>query len=139
MKRLCCLLMLACLRGMLFAPAAGAQTLRWSANPPPPPPPPPTDAAKGCVPPAPPPPSAPLTPPRYKVEWALAGKIGTTVLILSLNAEGTVEDVEVEKSSGFAELDDSAVEAARTWQFRAAVANGVPVGGKVRVPVNFEP
>lgn len=123
LSRLFLLPMLVCLGSTLIATPVAAQQLRWAPTPPKPAP-----AA-----------SPSMTPPRYKAEWALAGKMGTVVLLLSVNADGSVADVAVETSSGHQELDDAAVEAARTWRFRAPVANGVAVPSKVRVPLDFNP
>jgi protein TonB len=117
------LVTLVCLGSTLTAAPVGAQPLRWAPTPTTP------------VPAA----SPSMTPPRYKAEWALAGKVGTVVLLLSVNADGSVADVAVETSSGHQELDDASVEAARTWRFRAPVANGVAVPSKVRVPLDFNP
>lgn len=59
---------------------------------------------------------------------------GTTKVLLSLDAQGTVTSASVAASSGNRELDRAAVAALRQWKFEAA---GNPSSGYVSV--NFEP
>ena len=65
------------------------------------------------------------------------GVQGTTILIVSIDANGGVIDVAVERSSGNRNLDREAVKAARRWRFNAEVKNGQKVASRVRVPVEF--
>ncbi|WP_282296052.1 energy transducer TonB [Stenotrophomonas sp. PS02289] len=83
--------------------------------------------------------SAQMQPPRYPAESAAAGETGTVILILDVAADGSVTKVEVETSSGFPRLDASAMEAAAGWRFTPPTVAGKPVGGRVRVPVDFAP
>lgn len=99
---------------LLLAIAGGA-----SAAPPPPPPPPP--------------PPYPAAPP----EGADDRNSATVVLIIDLAVDGAVRGVEIEKSSGFPKLDAAAAEGATRWLFNPLLADGQPVAGKVRVPVQF--
>lgn len=55
---------------------------------------------------------------RYRVE-------GTAVVALYVVADGTIAQTIVEKSTGFAELDDSAIEYARTLRFLPGTRNGI--------------
>ena len=57
-------------------------------------------------------------------------------VILTISAEGTVMDVQVEASLG-ADFDDAAVTAARRWTFEPARHDGVAVSSKVRAVVRF--
>ena len=56
----------------------------------------------------------------------------------SIDANGGVLDVEVEKSSGNRNLDRAAVQAARRWKFNPETRNGQKVASRVRVPVDFK-
>lgn len=99
---------------------------------PPAPPPPPADVM----------PSADLSykqahPPVYPPMAIRQGQQGEVVLDVTINAQGAVVDVKVERSSGFRLLDRAAVEAAQKWRFNPGLKNGKPVGGVVRIPVNF--
>jgi protein TonB len=102
-------------------------------------------------PPAPPAPPAPPTnigssvdpssrannPPNYPREALRQGIEGTVVLLISIDAQGNVLDIKVERSSHNRDMDREAVQAARRWRFNPAVENGQPVASTVRVPVDF--
>ena len=99
-------------------------------------------------PPAPPPPPADVAPsvdisyknrnpPTYPIQAIRQGQQGEVILNITINAAGEVVDVQVEKSSGYRVLDRAAEDAARHWRFNPGVKNGKPIGGVVRVPVNF--
>ena len=79
-----------------------------------------------------------LPPPRYPREAAQAGVTGEVMLIVSVAADGSVTDVEVERATPEGVFDAGTVEAARQWRFAPAVQNGKAVPGRVRVPVTFE-
>ena len=66
-----------------------------------------------------------------------SGIEGTVTLVISIDAQGNVLDIEVEKSSRNRDLDRAAVEAARKWRFTPQISNGVAVASRVRVPVDF--
>lgn len=99
-------------------------------------------------PPAPPPPPADVAPsvdisykqahqPQYPIQALRQGQQGEVILDVTINAAGEVVDVKIEKSSGYRILDRAAEEAARKWRFNPGVKDGKPVGGVVRIPVNF--
>ena len=125
-------------------------------KPPPPPDPPPvvfddpSPVDTPAPPPAPPAPPAPQNtlgsvdpssrsrnPPRYPPSAQRAQIEGTVILVISIDAQGNVMDIEVEKSSRNRDLDRAAVDAARKWRFNPQIENGVPVASRVRVPVDF--
>jgi TonB family protein len=62
---------------------------------------------------------------------------GTVVLMIHVDAQGNIADIRIDKSSGYSELDASALVAVRQWRFMAAMQNGVAQSGWARVPVNF--
>jgi TonB family protein len=57
----------------------------------------------------------------------MQGEEGATRLGYTVAENGSVRDVHVEKSSGFARLDSASMQAATTWRFSPAVKNGKPV------------
>lgn len=78
-------------------------------------------------------------PPTYPPELACFDKGGTVGLLLEISPEGTPVNIGVESSSGYPQLDQAALEAVRTWRFRAGTRNGKPVQTDLRVPVTFNP
>lgn len=78
-----------------------------------------------------------LHPPRYPADALKEGKTGVTVLVVDIDAQGSVVGTQVERSSGDARLDAAAQEAAAKWRFNPAMKQGQPVASKVRVPVEF--
>jgi protein TonB len=63
---------------------------------------------------------------------------GTVVLHIRLDGQGSIVDVQVQTSSGFALLDEAALAAARNWRFQPPTRDGLPIdGGIVAVPVPF--
>lgn len=62
---------------------------------------------------------------------------GVVWLQVDVTAEGRVQEVKVEKSSGHAVLDRSATRSVGRWRFVPATRGGMPVDCKVRLPVRF--
>ena len=79
-----------------------------------------------------------MNPPKYPPEEQRRGVQGTTILIVSIDANGGVLDVEVERSSGNRNLDRAAVQAARRWRFNPETRDGRKIASRVRVPVDFK-
>lgn len=78
-----------------------------------------------------------LPAPRYPVEAARQYVDGQVVLLVTVEADGSVADVKVEESMPAGVFDAPAVEAARQWKFQPALEGGKPVRGLVRVPITF--
>ena len=78
-----------------------------------------------------------IQPPRYPQEELRRGIEGTSILIVSIDAGGNVQDVAVERSSGNRNLDREAVIAARGWHFIPAISDNQPIASRVRVPIQF--
>jgi TonB family protein len=74
--------------------------------------------------------------PGYDAIYSLGGRV---VLDVAIASDGSIVDVRIEKSSGHRELDESALDAVRRWQFTPGSRHGTPVGSVVRIPVNFNP
>jgi protein TonB len=77
-------------------------------------------------------------PPIYPMLARRNGWSGEVLLRVRVTASGKAASVEVERSSGHAVLDRSALAAVRAWQFHPARFGTTPVAGVVRVPVRFE-
>jgi TonB family protein len=77
-------------------------------------------------------------PPHFPQEAIKAGHYGVVTLMILVSAKGEIGDIRVDRSSGYPELDASAVEAARHWMFGPEEKNGVPQSGWVRMPVAFD-
>ena len=66
------------------------------------------------------------------------GEQGDVVLEIRVNAEGTVDDVKVAVSSGFGELDEAAVKAARMAKFSPARSGHDSVASTARLKLQFK-
>ena len=67
-----------------------------------------------------------------------AGVEGETVLRLYVTDAGAVDSVRVEKASGYAAFDSSAVLGARDLRFDPALRGPEPIGAWVLLPVQFD-
>lgn len=106
-------------------------------TPPPPAPPPVASAPKQARIDAPPKPRRTIRPdyPRAARE---RGEQGDVVVEIRVNAQGTVDDVSVVSSSGFAALDIAAVEAARAARFTPAKSGRESVSATARLTLSFK-
>ena len=66
------------------------------------------------------------------------GEQGDVILEIRVNAGGTVDAVKVAVSSGFAELDEAAVRAARAAKFSPARSGRDPVASTARLKLQFK-
>jgi protein TonB len=66
------------------------------------------------------------------------GYEGTVMLEVLVNQNGTVDDLKILTSSGYAILDRSAVNGVKTWFFKPAKKGKDPVEMWVQVPVQFK-
>ena len=75
----------------------------------------------------------------YPATARLKKQEGVVLLAVEVSAEGRPLRVEVEISSGFEALDESAVtNVRRSFRFKPAQLDGVPVATRVQVPVRFQ-
>jgi len=65
------------------------------------------------------------------------GQEGRIVLLVRVDADGTVADLTVQSGSGVAALDRAAIQTVRGWRFRPAKVRGTAVPSEVAVPVTF--
>jgi TonB family protein len=75
--------------------------------------------------------------PHFPKEAIAAGHYGTVTLLIFVNANGETGEIRVERSSGYPELDASAIETAKHWLYMPEAKNGIPQSSWVRTPVAF--
>lgn len=75
--------------------------------------------------------------PSYPWIARLRGYEGIVVISAEVNPDGSVGHLRVKKSSGYAVLDRSALDAVKTWRFEPGRKMGNPVSMWVDVPVKF--
>jgi protein TonB len=77
-------------------------------------------------------------PPVYPRRALVEGWEGTVTLIVEIDAAGRASSVRVERTSGHAALDRSALEAVGRWVFNPARRGGHAIPSRSRVPVHFK-
>ncbi len=75
--------------------------------------------------------------PEYPRSARRRGHEGRVAVEISLSAAGEIESVEIVESSGYRELDASALAAVRAARFAPAMENGVAVAGRLRLAFDF--
>lgn len=65
------------------------------------------------------------------------GEEGSVTLRILVDERGGAADVQVAQSSGYARLDDAAVQAVRRWNFRAATQDARVTSAWTRVKITF--
>lgn len=78
-------------------------------------------------------------PPAYPEALGCDGVGGRVDLRITIDPQGRVGGVKLQKSSGHAALDQTAIEAVRGWEFAAATRGGQPVSSTIAVPMTFNP
>ena len=76
-------------------------------------------------------------PPEYPEVLACDGIGGTVDLRVTIDPNGRAGAIRLQKSSRNASLDEAAIAAVRTWQFRPATRGGKPVPFTISVPMTF--
>lgn len=62
---------------------------------------------------------------------------GTVILRVLVGEDGTVKEIEIDRTSGSRDLDRAAREAVMKWKFKPGMRAGVAYAGWARVPINF--
>jgi protein TonB len=75
--------------------------------------------------------------PNYPRMAKRRGFEGMVMLMLHISSTGQVEQVVIDRSSGYSMLDKAAVKAALQWSFVPAVRAGKAVSAQATVPVRF--
>ena len=78
------------------------------------------------------------TEPAYPNISRLREEEGVVLLRITITAFGAIGNVSVEKTSGFARLDEAAVKAVREWRFAPAMRGSEAIATTTTVPVRFE-
>lgn len=76
-------------------------------------------------------------PPGYPRISRRNGEQGTVIVRVFISTHGTPEKAEVRTSSGFARLDQAALEAVQRWRFVPGRRNGTPEAMWFNIPVRF--
>lgn len=77
------------------------------------------------------------TPPGYPEIARLRGYEGIVLIALEILPDGRVGGTRISKSSGYAILDQTAVEAVKPWKFEPAKKSGKPYKIWVELPIKF--
>ncbi|HET9032796.1 MAG TPA: energy transducer TonB [Dokdonella sp.] len=75
--------------------------------------------------------------PKYSVQAVRERMEGKVILKVLVGPDGNPEEILLEKSSGYEDLDRSAITAVKTWAFNPGMKNGSAIRGYVLVPVEF--
>jgi protein TonB len=76
-------------------------------------------------------------PPGYPRISRRNGEQGTVIVRVFISTQGAPEKAEVRASSGFARLDQAALEAVQRWRFVPGRRNGTPEAMWFNIPVRF--
>jgi protein TonB len=74
--------------------------------------------------------------PAYPPELLRNRQEGIPILYVRINERGMVEEISLDKSSGFTAFDDSAMKAVRNWKFEPGIEKGKLIL-TFRMPVEF--
>ena len=77
------------------------------------------------------------SPPGYPLLSRRAGEQGRVILRVLVSADGRAEEVQVQTSSGFRRLDDSARRTVADWRFVPARRGPLAVPAWVLIPISF--
>ena len=76
-------------------------------------------------------------PPQYPAESRKLREEGVVLLKVAVTESGRAGDVQLQRSSGYARLDQAALRAVRRWEFKPARVGLTAVASAVEVPVRF--
>lgn len=76
--------------------------------------------------------------PRYPMIARRSGYEGVVLLRVWVMENGKVGKIELERSSGYEMLDQSAINAVKGWVFIPGKKNGVPISSWIMVPIKFQ-
>ena len=75
--------------------------------------------------------------PEYPAASRSQGEQGVVTVLLRISPAGSVEGMEVIRSSGYAALDEAARRAVQRWRFRPAMRDGLAIPGTIRTAIHF--
>lgn len=73
----------------------------------------------------------------YPPEAVAAGHEGTVTLAFTITEEGAVADLSILNSSGYPELDASAIECAANWRYKPAIQDSKPIAVPRRAEMRY--
>jgi len=73
----------------------------------------------------------------YPHDSLKAREQGMVMLLVLVGVDGKVEDIRIDKSSGYTRLDRAALNAVKTWNFNPASHGGVAQRAWAKVPISF--
>lgn len=76
--------------------------------------------------------------PLYPPSARRAGEAGSVQLRILVDERGVPGEVQIAKSSGFARLDDAAVQAVRRWRFIAATNGNDTIAAWTQIAITFQ-
>lgn len=76
--------------------------------------------------------------PAYPRASRRMGEAGLVVVRVFVGTDGLPKQLQLLQSSGFARLDDAALEGVRRARFKPPIENGQPSAGWARIPIPFE-
>ncbi|MBM0103376.1 energy transducer TonB [Steroidobacter sp. S1-65] len=79
-----------------------------------------------------------LSEPFYPPQVIREGGEGTVLLSIYILADGRVGEVRLDRSSGYAKLDESAMREAKRWRFVPGTSDGKPTAMWKQLPVTFK-
>lgn len=84
-------------------------------------------------------PAHPHALPAYPPHAAACKETGEVKLQFTIGTDGTVSDVQIVSSSGYGDLDTSAVLTAQHWRYVPAIKAGAPVAVEIATSLDFPP
>ena len=76
-------------------------------------------------------------PPAYPDALGCEGIGGRVDLRVTIDPQGRIGAVQLQKGSGHVQLDEAAIAAVRDWEFTPAMRGGKPVPSTIAVPMTF--
>lgn len=76
-------------------------------------------------------------PPRYPRELLQKKQGGRVIILVTVSERGVVTNTSVKESSGFAAMDQAALNAAKRWKFKPGIKGGRKAVMTAKIPFNF--
>ena len=77
-------------------------------------------------------------PPVYPGAARQRGYEGDVLIAAEVRADGRIGSVRIKRSSGYAALDNAALEAVKIWRFEPARRMGAALDAWVEIPIRFK-
>lgn len=79
-----------------------------------------------------------MRPPKYPPQAVRQRITGEVLLKVLVGADGSPQEITIERSSGSRLLDKAAIDAVKTWMFNPGEKNGQRAAGYALVPIRFD-